>query len=88
MLDYKTLAGESQLIALEMEIARLTREMMAKELLWVFLADVPGKPDKKVRRIRPEYQAAYAAAMAQRTALLEKKVELERELGIEVVLEH
>jgi hypothetical protein len=84
MLDYKTLAAESQLIALEQEIARLTAAMKAKESTWIFLADVEGGPDKKIRRLRPEYLQPYTTALSELTNLQERRAEIRRELNLDL----
>jgi hypothetical protein len=69
-----------QLMALDAEIMARTQFMRSREREWVFLADIPDCPDKKVRRIRPEFQNEYDRALSELATLQERKVELERSL--------
>ncbi len=83
-LDYKALAAQSELAALESSISDLTGAMAAKEKSWIRFE--PCGPGKAIRRLRPGLdldacQSEYGAMQGQLTILQERRVELLRELG-------
>jgi hypothetical protein len=81
-MDYRRLGALAELTAIEQEIDSIVREMLSHERQWVYYAPVPGKPDRRIRKIVSDYQADYDAALARLTHVQERKAEIERELGI------
>ena len=87
-VDVRKLAAMSELPALETEISALERTMKQAEAAWLVATAIPNKPDRMRLVLRPGFEeetvrAQWAAWQVQLTALLERRVELLRELDLD-----